>query len=75
MFTEFCQNFDEETSRVETGLDPINSPVNVEAAMNMLRLESRVAGGVDYLARLKVATSHIDTTLWPGRRFRTTWNP
>ena len=57
MFTEFCQNFEEETSRVETSLDPINSPVKDEAAMNVLRLESRVAGVVDYLARLKVAVS------------------
>ena len=57
MFTEFCQNFEEETSRVETGLDPINSPVKDETAMNVLRLESRVAGVVDYLARLKVAAS------------------
>ena len=66
MFTEFCQNFEEETSRVETCLDPINSPVKDETAMNVLRLESRVAGVVDYLARLKVAASRIDTTLWPG---------
>src|SRR3954463_10823182 len=34
--------------------------------MNVLRLESRVAGVVDYLARLKVAVSRIDTALWPG---------
>ena len=34
--------------------------------MNVLRLESRVAGVVDYLARLKVAMSRIDTSLWPG---------
>ena len=63
MFIEFCQNFEEETSRVETDLDPINSPVKDEAAMNVLRLESRVAGVVDYLARLKVAMSRIDTSL------------
>ena len=65
MSTEFCQNFEEETSRVETGLDPINSPVKDETAMNVLRLESRVAAVVDYLARLKAATSRIDTSLWP----------
>ena len=35
--------------------------------MNVLRLESRVAGVVDYLARLKVAASRIDTTLWPRK--------
>ena len=51
---------------METSLDPINSPVKDEVAMNMLRLESRIAAVVDYLARLKVATSRIDTTLWPG---------
>ena len=34
--------------------------------MNVLRLESRVIGVVDYLARLKAVTSRIDTTLWPG---------
>ena len=33
--------------------------------MNVLRLESRVASVVDYLARLKAATSRIDSTLWP----------
>ena len=33
--------------------------------MNMLRLESRITGVVDYLARLKVAMSRIDTALWP----------
>ena len=51
---------------METSLDPINSPVKDETAMNVLRLESRVAGVVDYLARLKVAVLRIDTTLWPG---------
>ena len=51
---------------METGLDPINSTMKDETAMNVLRLESRVAGVVDYLARLKVAASRIDTTLWPG---------
>ena len=50
---------------METDLDPINSPVKDEAAMNVLRLESRVAGVVDYLARFKVAMSRIDTSLWP----------
>ena len=65
MRAEFCQNFEEETGRIETSLDPILSPVKDEAAMNVLRLESRIAGVVDYLARLKVAMSRIDTTLWP----------
>ncbi|XBI66003.1 hypothetical protein VPH35_045690 [Triticum aestivum] len=65
MLEEFCQNFEEETNRVETNLDPINSLVKDEAAMNVLQLESRVAGVVDYLAWLKVAMSRIDTSLWP----------
>ena len=50
---------------METSLDPINSPVKDEAAMNVLHLESRVAAVVDYLPRLKAATSRIDTSLWP----------
>ena len=66
VLAEFCQNFEEETSRLEPNLDPVNSPVNDEVAMNVFRLESRVAAVVDYLARLKVATSRIDSTLWPG---------
>ena len=48
------------------GLDPILSPVGDEAAMNVLRLESRVASVTSYLARLKVAVSRIDSSLWPG---------
>ena len=51
---------------MEPGLDPANSLVKDEAAMNVLRLESRVTSVVDYLARLKVAMSWIDTSLWPG---------
>ena len=62
---EFCQNFEEETGRIEPGLDPINSPVKDETAMNLLRLESRIDGVVDYLAPLKVAISRIDPALWP----------
>ena len=50
---------------MEPGLDPANSLVKDEAAMNVLRLESRVTSIVDYLARLKVAMSRIDTSLWP----------
>ena len=51
---------------MEPSLDPVNSLVKDEAAMNVLRLESRVTSVVDYLARLKVAMSRIDTSLWPG---------
>ena len=50
---EFCQDFEEETGRIEPSLDPINSPVKDEAAMNVLRLGSRITGVVDYLARLR----------------------
>ena len=65
MNAEFCQNFEEETGRIEPGLDPINSLVKDETAMNLRRLESRIDGAVDYLARLKVAMSRIDPALWP----------
>ena len=53
------------SSRLEPNLDPVNSPVNDEVAMDVFRLASRVAAVVDYLARLKAATSRIDSTLWP----------
>ena len=33
--------------------------------MNVLRLESHVASVTSYLARLKVAVSRIDSSLWP----------
>lgn len=66
MLKEFCQSFEEKTNQVEPGLDPANSLVKDEAAMNVLRLESRVTSVIDSLARLKVAMSRIDTSLWPG---------
>ena len=66
MTAEFCQAFDEETGRVETGLDRIASPVCDETAMNALQLESRIASATSYLARLKEVVSRIDSTLWPG---------
>ena len=47
------------------GLDPIASPVCDETAMNVLRLESRIASTTSYLARLKEVVSQIDSTLWP----------
>ena len=31
VLAEFCQNFEEETGRLEVNLDPINSPVKDEA--------------------------------------------
>ena len=65
MNAEFCQNFEEEIGWIEPGLDPINSPVKDETAMNLLRLESRTDSAVEYLARLKVAMSRIDPALWP----------
>ena len=66
MAAEFYQDFDEETRRVETGLDPIASPVCDETAMNVLRLESRIASATSYLVRLKEVVSRIDSSLWPG---------
>ena len=62
---ELCQDFEAETGRVETGLDPINCPMKDEVAMNFLRLESRLDGVVGYLARLKAAMARVDAELWP----------
>ena len=36
-----------------------------EVAMNLLRLESRLDGAVDYLARLQAAMVRVDAELWP----------
>ena len=47
-------------------LDPIASPVCDKTAMNVLRLESRIASATSYLARLKEVVSRIDSTLWTG---------
>ena len=62
---ELCQDFEAETGRVETGLDPINCPVKDDVAMNVLRLESRMDIAVAYLARLKAAMTRVDAELWP----------
>ncbi|XP_037485290.1 cingulin-like [Triticum dicoccoides] len=62
---ELCQDFEAETGRVETGLDPINSPVQDDVAMNVLWLESRMDSAVGYLARLKAAMTRIDAEIWP----------
>ena len=62
---ELCQDFEAETGRVETGLDPINCPVKDDVAMNVLRLESRMDSAVAYLARLKAAMTRVDAGLWP----------
>nr|XP_040251687.1 nucleolin-like [Aegilops tauschii subsp. strangulata] len=61
---ELCQDFEEETGRVETGLDPINCPVRDDVAMNVLRMESRVDSAIAYLARLKAAMTRVDVELW-----------
>nr|XP_020167737.1 uncharacterized protein LOC109753231 [Aegilops tauschii subsp. strangulata] len=42
MLEEFCQNFEEETGWIETNLDPINSQVKHEAAMNLNQIPGRV---------------------------------
>ena len=47
MNAEFFHNFEEETRQIEPGLDPINSPMKDETAMNLLRLESRIDGVMD----------------------------
>ena len=60
---EFCHNFEEVTGRIETSLDPMNFPIKDEAAMNVLRLESHLASVLNYLGRLKIVVSWIDTEL------------
>ena len=62
-YAEFCQDFEAETGRVETGLDPINCPVKDDVAMNVLRLESRMDSAVAYLARLKATMTRVDVEL------------
>jgi len=62
---ELCQDFEAETRRVETGLDPINCLVKDDVAMNVLRLESRMDSAVAYLACLKAAMTRVDAGLWP----------
>ncbi|XBI18776.1 hypothetical protein VPH35_060465 [Triticum aestivum] len=51
--------------RAERIWTPINSPVGDEAAMNVLRLESRLASVLGYIARFKVALTRVDKELWP----------
>ena len=62
---ELCQDFEAETGRAETGLDPVNCPVKDDVAMNVLGLESRMDCTVAYLARLKAAMTRVDAGLWP----------
>ena len=64
-YAELCQDFEAETGRVETGLNPINCPVKDDFAMNVLWLESRMDSAVGYLARLKVAMTRVGAELWP----------
>ena len=66
---ELCQEFEAETGRVETDLDPINYPVKDDVVMNVLRLESRLDSAVDYLARLKAAMTRVDDELWLQAEF------
>ena len=63
--TELCQDFEAETGRVKTGLDPINCPMKDDVAMNLLRLELRLDGAFTYLARLKAEMTRVDAELWP----------
>ena len=61
----FCLDFEQETETIETSLDPANSPVADEVAMNMFRLEYRLGQVKDYTNRLKAALGGIDKELWP----------
>ena len=62
---EFCQDFEKETEEIEPNLDPAKSPVGDAMAMNMFRLEARLAGVREYVARLRGAMEKVDKELWP----------
>ena len=61
---EFRQNFEQETERIEPGLDPTKSLVKDESAMNVLRLEARLDSVLGYIVRLKVALTCKDKEMW-----------
>ena len=62
---DFYQNFEQETDRIEPGLDSTKSLVKYEATLNVLRLEAHLNSILGYIARLKVALTRIDQELWP----------
>nr|XP_020201426.1 nucleolin-like [Aegilops tauschii subsp. strangulata] len=67
MLEEFCQNFEEETGRVETSLDPILSLVKDEAAMNVAvsRIDTALWTGVTLQNDLESLMSRLNEI--PGR--------
>ena len=65
MCVEFCKDFEKETEHIEPSLDPSKSPVGDAVAMNMFRLEARLDGVKEYVARLRSAMAQIDKELWP----------
>ena len=65
LHVEFCKDFEKETEEIEPNLDPSKSPVGDAVAMNMFRLEARLAGVREYVARLRGAMEKVDKELWP----------
>ena len=65
LHVEFCKDFEKETEEIEPNLDPSKSLVGDAMAMNMFRLETRIAGVREYITRLRSAMEKVDKELWP----------
>ena len=64
LHVEFCKDFEKETEEIEPNLDPSKSLVGDAVAMNMFRLEARLAGVREYVTRLRGAMEKVDKELW-----------
>ena len=56
---ELCQNFELETKRIETDLDPTKSLVKDAVALNMLRLEACLNDVQGYITRPRATMAKI----------------
>ena len=63
--TEYCQDFELETDRIERDLDPSRSLVGDKAALGVLRLESHIEDVQGYITHLRGALGRIDKELCP----------
>ncbi|KAI5006007.1 hypothetical protein ZWY2020_033250 [Hordeum vulgare] len=62
---ELCPDFEKETFEVEPYLDPVKFPVPDDLAVNMYRLNCRLAKVQGYFTRLRAVVGTIDQELWP----------
>ena len=65
LHVEFCKDFEKETEEIEPNLDPSKSLVEDAVAMNMFRLEARLAGVREFVTRLQGVMEKVDKELWP----------